>query len=84
MPSQEADDEIKGLVNADALAQAAATAGLAALTGEAGPVRDSLVYGAALCLCHLGRYPDQATAAEKVRRVLDKGHAARRLEIAVQ
>ena len=84
LPLQEADDEIKGLVNADALAQAAATAGLAALTGEVGPVRDSLVYGAALCLCHLGRYPDQATAAEKVRRVLDKGHAARRLEGAVQ
>jgi len=84
LPLQEADDEIKGLVNADALAQAAATAGLAALTGESGPVRDSLVYGAALCLCHLGRYPDQATAAEKVRRVLDKGHAARRLEGAVQ
>ena len=84
LPAQEATDEIKGSIDADALSQAAATAGLAALAGDAGPVRDSLVYGAALCLCRLGCCPDPATAAEKVRQVIDAGHAARRFEAAVQ
>jgi hypothetical protein len=84
LPPQEASDEIKGPIDADALSQAAATAGLAALAGDAGPVRDSLVYGAALCLCRLGCCPDPATAAEKVRQVIDAGHAARRFEAAVQ
>ncbi len=84
LPRREADDEIKGFIDADALAQAAATAGLAALAGEAGPVRESLVYGAALCLSQMGRCPNPAAAAEKVRLVLDKGYAAQRFEAAVQ
>ncbi len=70
--------------DADALAQAAAQAGLAALTGEPGPVRESLVYGAALSLVQLGRCPDAASAAAAVRSVIDDGLAARRLEAAAQ
>lgn len=84
LPQQAADDEIKGTIDADALADASAQAGLAALAGEPGPVRESLVYGAALCLIQLGRCPDAASAAATVRSVIDDGHAARRLEAATQ
>lgn len=58
-----------------ALAQAAATAGLAALTGQPGPTRDSLVYGAALCLWHLRRQATLADAANTARAALDSGQA---------
>ena len=84
LPQQAADDEIKGSIDADALAHASAQAGLAALTGEPGPVRESLVYGAALSLVQLGRCPDAASAAATVRSVIDDGLAARRLEAAAQ
>jgi anthranilate phosphoribosyltransferase len=84
LPGQKADDDIKGSIDADVLAQAAAQAGIGALAGESGPVRESLVYGAALCLIQLGRCPDAASAVEAVRGVIDGGHAARRLEAAAQ
>jgi anthranilate phosphoribosyltransferase len=61
--------------NPAALAEAAATAGLAALAGQPGPGRDSLVYGAALCLWHLRRYATLAEAAEAARAALDSGQA---------
>jgi anthranilate phosphoribosyltransferase len=62
-----------------AIAQAAAQAGLAALEGEQGPTRDSLVAGAALCLWHLGRHDSMESAARAVRGALDSGAALRRV-----
>ena len=62
-----------------ALAQAAAHAGLSALSGNSGPTRDSLVCGAALCLWHLRHHGSLQGAAAAVRRVLDSGAALERL-----
>ena len=50
-------DETGGEVDGVAIAEAAARAGLDALDGAPGPARDSLVYGAALILRHVGRAP---------------------------
>jgi anthranilate phosphoribosyltransferase len=57
------------------LATAAAEAGLAALEGRAGPTRDALVYGTALCLWHLGRADSANNAADLARRAIDSGKA---------
>ena len=62
-----------------AVAAAAAEAGMAALDGAPGPVRDSLVYAAAICLWHLGRHGSLGDAAGHVRGVLDSGAARARL-----
>jgi anthranilate phosphoribosyltransferase len=62
-----------------AVARAAADAGLAALAGQSGPTRDCLVYGAALCLWHLGRHDSLRSAAHAVRGVLDRGEALERV-----
>jgi len=59
----------------DALANAAAEAGRAALEGTPGPTRDALVYGAALCLWHLGRADSAKTAADLARTAIDSGKA---------
>ncbi|MEJ2577138.1 MAG: anthranilate phosphoribosyltransferase [Gammaproteobacteria bacterium] len=72
-------DEIAITVDTRATAKAAAAAGMAALRGERGPTYDSLVYGAALVLNHLGRQPTLAAAADAVRAVLDAGKAAARV-----
>jgi anthranilate phosphoribosyltransferase len=63
-----------------AAARAAAEAGKAALAGEPGPTRDCLVYGAALCLWHLGRHASLKDAADAVRGVLDQGKSLERLQ----
>jgi anthranilate phosphoribosyltransferase len=57
------------------VAKAAAQAGLAALAGQPGATRDSLVCGASLCLWHIGRFDTLESAAKEVRRVLDSGKA---------
>ena len=72
-------DEIAIAVDNKATAQAAADAGMAALDGERGATYDSLVYGAALVLTHLGRSRDLRSAADQVREALDAGAATRRL-----
>lgn len=59
----------------EAVAKAAAIKGLAALAGELGPTRDSLAYGAALILWHLGRHDSLQGAVQSVRGVLDGGKA---------
>jgi anthranilate phosphoribosyltransferase len=59
--------------DAGAAANAAAAAGKAALAGAPGATRDSLVYGAALCLWHLGRHATPAQAAGAARQALDRG-----------
>jgi anthranilate phosphoribosyltransferase len=76
-----AADEAEGdaPLDAPAVAKAAAQAGKAALAGAPGPTRDCLVYGAALCLWHLGRHGSLRAAADAVRGVLDNGQALARL-----
>jgi anthranilate phosphoribosyltransferase len=80
-PATEASDEGEGAApfDAAAVAKAAAEAGMAALAGASGATRDCLVYGAALCLWHLGRHGDLKSAAEAVRGALDGGQALRHL-----
>jgi anthranilate phosphoribosyltransferase len=54
----------------EAIARAAAQAGWEALSGKSGATRDALIYGAALCLQHLGRHDSLTAAADAVRKVL--------------
>ena len=68
-------DETGGEVDGVAIAEAAARAGLDALDGAPGPARDSLVYGAALILRHVGRARRLNEAADLVRTVIDDGRA---------
>ena len=68
-------DDTGGEVDGAAIARAAARAGLDALDGTPGPARDSLVYGAALVLRHVGKFPRLAEAAAAVREALDDGRA---------
>lgn len=58
------------------LIEAVLDAGLHALSGGAGAARDSLVYGVALVLWHIGRDADLAQAARRAAQVLDDGSAA--------
>lgn len=74
------EGEAAAPLDAAAVARAAAEAGLAALAGQPGATRDSLVYGAALCLWHLGRHARLQDAAEAVRGALDDGKALERLQ----
>jgi anthranilate phosphoribosyltransferase len=62
-------------IDADALAQAAAEAGLETLGGAPGPARDGLVYASAIILMHLRRFEAMSQAADAVRAVLDSGSA---------
>ena len=71
-------DETGGEVDGLAIAEAAARAGLDALDGAPGPARDSLVYGAALILRHVGRIRRLDEAADLVRAVIDDGRARAR------
>jgi len=72
-------DDIAVAVDVHATAQAAAQAGMAALEGRRGPTYDSLVFSGALILWHLGREPSLSAAADRVRKTLDAGQAARRV-----
>lgn len=79
MGVEESDDE-SGTVDAAAIAQAAATAGLSALAGQPGPTRDSLIYAAAVFLYHLRRFESVATAAAAARKALDSGATRERFQ----
>jgi anthranilate phosphoribosyltransferase len=68
-------DGVASSVDAGAIAEEAARAGIQALEGTPGASADSLVYGAALCLWHLQRQPSLADAATAVRDVLASGKA---------
>lgn len=52
--------------------------GMAALAGEGGAMRDSLIYGGAICLLHSGRVSDLGDGAAQVRTALDSGAALER------
>jgi anthranilate phosphoribosyltransferase len=75
LPGSGAQDEDGPPLDVEAGAAAAAQAGLAALEGAAGPVRDSLVCAAALALRHAGRFETLRAAADAVRVVLGSGAA---------
>jgi anthranilate phosphoribosyltransferase len=72
--------QVPPALDTGAVAQAAAEAGRAALAGAPGATRECLVYGAALCLWHLGRHGSLAQAADAARRALDGGGALERLQ----
>ena len=79
LPGAKDEDLGETLLDAAAAAKAAAEAGLAALAGAPGATRDCLVYGAALCLWHLGRQGDLGAAADAARNALDSGRALQHL-----
>ncbi len=68
-------DEIANELDVDAAAARAAELGLDALKGKAGPAFDALVYSASICLRHLGRANDLASAAELARDAITSGKA---------
>jgi anthranilate phosphoribosyltransferase len=68
-------DGVATSVDAGAIAAEAARAGIDALGGQTGATFDSLVYGTALCLWHLGRYPTLSEAAAAARDTLASGKA---------
>ncbi|MGA0843119.1 MAG: anthranilate phosphoribosyltransferase [Arenicellales bacterium] len=82
LPSQEAQDDIQGVIDSDGLAVATAREGVEALEGVHGPFRESLVYGAAISLCYLGIEKNTEAAGALVRRALDSGDARGRFEAA--
>ena len=73
-------EELSADVDTQALAQAAANAGKAALAGGPGAAYDSLVYGGALCLYHLQRQPSLQVAADTVRRAISSGEPLARFQ----
>jgi anthranilate phosphoribosyltransferase len=75
----ETGGDFAGSFDKAAIARAAAQAGEAALGGQPGATRDSLICGAALCLRHLGRFDTLNAAAAAVRQVLDSGKALENL-----
>jgi len=80
IPGASDEGQSEAPFDAAAVAKAAAEAGVAALAGQPGATRDCLIYGAALCLWHLGRHGDLRSAAESVRSALDRGNAMEHLK----
>ncbi len=68
-------DETAAKIDTDHLAAEAAKVGVAALHGEQGPARDSLIYSSAIMLTHIGIEKDLQASAKIVRDVLDSGKA---------
>ena len=66
-------DDTAAKIDTDQLAEAAAKVGVAALQGEHGPARDSLIYSTAIMLTHMGTEKTIQASAEKVRAVIDSG-----------
>jgi len=79
IPGASDEGEGEAALDTAAVAKAAAEAGMAALAGEPGATRDGLVYGAALCLWHLGRHGNLGSAADAVRGAIDGGKALEHL-----
>jgi anthranilate phosphoribosyltransferase len=80
IPLEENETALAGVaLDRGPLAKAAAAAGIDALEGSAGATRDALVYGAALCLWHLGRAESLHDAAQIARRAIDSGKARAQL-----
>ena len=82
LPAVEAKDGTAARIDVDALAAAAAQAGLDALRGNEGTPRDSLVFAGAVVLTHLKRAKSMQEAADRVRDALDSGAAMARFTTA--
>ncbi len=87
LPEHLTDDSIRsvkapGNELAREIARHAASAGLAALAGEAGPARDSLIYAGAVMAHARGLAAGMAEAGELIRKVLDSGEAEQRFKAA--
>jgi anthranilate phosphoribosyltransferase len=78
------EGETRTIADLGPAAQAAVQAGLAALGGTPGPLRDGLVYTGALCLYHHGGAATLAEGAARLRRVLDDGSALARFHAALR
>jgi len=63
-----------------AVAKLAVETGLAALKGEAGSIRDGLVYSGAMCLWNLNKVGSIQAGAEHIKQVLDDGSALARFK----
>ena len=77
-------DAIGVKIDPQAMAQAAAKTGLAALQGESGPARNALIFGAALALHHAGRHASMTGAANLARAALDSGKAMSHFQAAIE
>ncbi len=77
-------DGIGAAIDIDAAAAATADAGEQALRGRPGPVRDSLVYAAALCQQHVLSCTDLRQGALRAAAVIDSGAALERWRAARQ
>lgn len=75
LPAHPLGDFAAATLDSDELAKHTAEQGLAALNGEQGLMRDSLVYAGAIALTHVGRCDSMQTATEAVKQVLDNGKA---------
>ena len=49
--------------------------GVAALQGEQGPARDSLIYSSSIMLTHMGIEKNLQTSAQRIREIIDSGKA---------
>ncbi len=63
-----------------ALSACSAKLGLAALQGENGPTKDSLVYSGSICLTHCGISQSLKEGAALVREIIDSGVALQRFQ----
>ena len=74
-PAKTEGDNTAAKIDIDQLAAEAAKIGVAALKGEKGPARDSLIYSSAIMLTHLGIEENLQASAEKISSVIDSGKA---------
>ena len=74
-PAKTEGDNTAAKIDIDQLAAEAAKIGVAALKGEKGPARDSLIYSSAIMLAHLGIEENLQASAEKISSVIDSGKA---------
>lgn len=72
-------DIVTSKVDAPAAAKVAAKMGRDALQGEPGPIRDGLIYTAAMCLWNIGKFNTPAAAASAVGEILDSGKVMERI-----
>lgn len=78
--ASEAVDRVGLKWDIDALSMACAMAGKQALSGEAGPAFDGVVFGAALALWHAGSVQSLEHGADAARAAIASGAARERLE----
>lgn len=73
--TKQVGDSITANHDADVIAAAAAEAGINALKGEPGAVRDSLIYSGAIALTQCAKVKSMIDAADQIRTALDSSAA---------